>query len=149
MNDALFIILLRMVQSMYSLFGIALWHAQSLTRLLALALLTLWTILMIRKNDPDPAALCRRCLSVIAVLFFLSPTQFPWYSLWLLPFLAIQPRTSLLALTALIPLYYLRYYLHAREMTPMFVNAVVWVEYVPVWFLLVWEWYAGKKPLHE
>ncbi|MFC1825362.1 glycosyltransferase 87 family protein [Thermodesulfobacteriota bacterium] len=142
MNDALFMILHRIIQSIYSLFSISVWHSQSLTRLLALALLMLWTILLIREDDPDPAAMCRRCLIVVAVLFFVSPTQFPWYSLWLLPFLAIQPRPSLLALTALIPLYYLRYYLHARDMTTIFDNGIVWLEYIPVWLLMMREWYA-------
>ena len=87
----------------------------------------------------------RRFLWPIAALYLFSPTQFPWYSLWILPFLAIQPQRSLLLLTALLPLYYLRYFFAARGLVEVHDMGIVWLEFVPVWCLLIWEGYRGRK----
>ena len=48
---------------------------------------------------------------VIAALIFLSPTGYPWYLIWLAPFLALVPNAGLLCLTAMAPLYWLRFQL--------------------------------------
>ena len=93
----------------------------------------------------------------MAALFLISPTQFPWYYTWLLPFLAVVPKFSLvlltlqlslyfslLLLTSLLPLYYLRFYLEPRGLMDIFNNYVVWIEFVPVWVLIVAE-SADKK----
>jgi len=60
--------------------------------------------------------------------FLLIPTQFPWYYLWLLPFLVIAPSRALLLYSALLPLY------HLQWDHPW----VLWVEHVPVWLLIGW-----------
>jgi len=76
---------------------------------------------------------------VTAVLFLLSPTQFPWYFLWLVPLLALRPIWSLLALTVTLPLYYLRFPLNADGHAAWFDYGIVWIEFVPIWLLLAWE----------
>ena len=63
----------------------------------------------------------------------------------LVPLLAIRPRLSLLLLTALLPLYYLRFYFVAHERKDLFDYGIVWLEYAPVWCLLIWEWAASRK----
>ncbi|MYH39542.1 MAG: hypothetical protein F4154_00870 [Candidatus Dadabacteria bacterium] len=87
----------------------------------------------------------RKALLVIGGAFLLSPAQFPWYYTWLLPFLCVALSPGFLALTALLPLYYLQYYFpsHPEEMG-MFRNAVVWMEFGPVWALLAWEWWRFR-----
>ena len=89
--------------------------------------------------------LCEKCLWIVAALFLLSPTEFPWYYVWVMPFLAIRPRWSLLLLAVLLPIYYLRFYYSARGEAGFFDNVLVWVEYVPVWALLIWEGYAARR----
>jgi len=49
--------------------------------------------------------------AVIACLIFLSPTGYPWYLIWLAPFIAFCPQPGLLSLFALTPLYWLRFQL--------------------------------------
>ena len=100
--------------------------------------------LMLRKQEQSKDFV-NHCLWAVTGLFFLSPTQFPWYALWLLPFLTIRPRFSLLLLTATMPLYYLRYYFEARNMTVFFDFGIVWLEYLPVWILLLREVYCSIK----
>jgi hypothetical protein len=47
-------------------------------------------------------------------------------------------------LTLLLPLYYLRYYFRARGMAHIHDQGIVWLEFVPVWLLLIWEWYKAE-----
>lgn len=89
-----------------------------------------------RKHDP-PRSLIARALAVTASLFLLSPAQFPWYFIWLLPLLAIVRFMPLIALTAALPLYYLRYYFMATGREELFENGIVFVEWVPIWGLLL------------
>lgn len=49
------------------------------------------------------------CAAVIASLILLSPTGYPWYLIWLAPFLAFVPNAGLRALFATAPLYWLRF----------------------------------------
>ena len=99
-----------------------------------------WVLWLVRRPIRDDADLCRRCLYATAAVFLLSPTQFPWYYLWLVPLLALRPMPSLLLLTPLLPLYYLRFHIKAHHDVALFDHHIVWVEYIPVWCLLIWEW---------
>jgi hypothetical protein len=57
----------------------------------------------------------------------------------MLPLLALRPRLSLMLLTVVLPLYRLRFYFAARGAAGVFDNGIVWLEYAPVWGLLLWE----------
>jgi hypothetical protein len=50
-----------------------------------------------------------------------------------------------LLLTALLPLYYLRFWLDVRDQSLLFDHGVVWVEFLPVWLLLAREWWLGAR----
>ncbi|MEM1385736.1 MAG: glycosyltransferase 87 family protein [Pseudomonadota bacterium] len=78
-------------------------------------------------------------LIVAATLFLLSPTGYPWYYAWLLPFLCIVPSRGLLLLGALLPLYYLRFWLVDLGLEAIFDRWVVWLEIGPVLLLLGWD----------
>jgi hypothetical protein len=151
MNDTLFMLVLWGVQGIKELLGVGLTSVQNMTRATVVCILALIVVLLVRKDDQRPLVIGRRFLYIIAALYLLSPTQFPWYSIWMLPFLAIQPRTSLLLLTALLPLYYLRFYFAARDLVGVHDNGIVWLEFVPVWCLLLWEWHKDrlKRVRHE
>ena len=78
-------------------------------------------------------------LAIVATLFLVSPTQFPWYFAWFLPFLTLQPRWSLLLLTLMLPIYYLKFYYEAMNNANFFHYKLVWLEYAPIWALLLFE----------
>ena len=115
-------------------------NAQEVTRVIISAILALCILWRIRRPEKNSVETGRRFLFVVSALFLLSPTQFPWYFLWMLPFLSILPRPSLLLLTPLLSLYYIRYYFQAKGMVHVHDNGIVWLEFVPVWCLLIWEW---------
>jgi hypothetical protein len=93
------------------------------------------------------ADVAERFLLVVAVLFLLSPTQFPWYYLWMVPFLAWRPNAALILYTALLPLYYLRPALEHIGRTWLFDNVLVWVEHGPVIALLLYQWIRKRRGL--
>ncbi len=89
---------------------------------------------------------CNGLLWIVATLFLLSPTQFPWYYLWVLPLLALTPNRALLGLTAMLPLYYLRFYYNAHGEVDFFHYRIVWIEYAPIWGLLLFDaWKSWRE----
>ncbi|MBW1996928.1 MAG: DUF2029 domain-containing protein [Deltaproteobacteria bacterium] len=145
MNDALFMVILWASHWLIGVSGLDSWNAQGVARVLAFFMVICWSLWICRKEDSGPLAWNHRFLMVTAALFLLSPTQFPWYSLWLLPFLAIQPRFSLLLLSFCLPIYYLRFYLEAKGLTGLYDNTIVWFEYLPVWLMILLEWYKHRR----
>ena len=122
-------------------------HAQKHSRAAIIVILLIWKFYVAFASGS--LGIHRKALLIIGGAFLLSPTQFPWYYAWLLPFLCIAPSPGFLALTALLPLYYLQYYFPPNtEEGGIFGEMVVWIEFAPVWALLAWEWMkfrASKK----
>jgi hypothetical protein len=145
MNDSLYMLFHWSSKFLMKAAGLHTGNAQLVARVVVLLLLALWIGWLARDKAADGVDLCEKCLYVVAAVFLLSPTQFPWYFIWILPFLAISPRPSLLLLTALLPLYYLRFYFDARDNVAVFDYGIVWLEFAPVWFLLIWEWHKGRR----
>ncbi len=136
MNDALFMLPLWLWRG---LSGGAPW-AELAARITVGAALTAWVLRLCRTPWDNPGQLARRWVLAVAALFLLSPTQFPWYYLWMLPLLALVPLQSLLLLTALLPLYYLRFYLEGHGLVNLFDYWIVWLEYLPVLALMAYQW---------
>jgi alpha-1,6-mannosyltransferase len=143
-NDSAFRILIFLSQHLLDLLGDETYRKYDLARVLAASLTVLWIGHITLRKYPSED-LFQKSLYIIAFVFLISPTQFPWYYTWLLPFLVLKPRFSLLLLTALLPLYYLRYYLEPRGKLELFNNVVVWIEFLPVWILLLIEWKMGAR----
>jgi len=120
-------------------------HAQMLARLIIAAVLLGVMAFCVRRFRPTFDSLVSSAIVITATLFLLSPTQFPWYYLWLLPLLALRPMWSLLALTVTLPLYYLRFPMDAMGHAAWFDYGFVWFEFVPVWLLLAWELRRGNR----
>lgn len=80
---------------------------------------------------------------IMGVLFLLSPVGNPWYFVWLVPFLSLFPLRSWLLLSGLLSLYYLSFHYIYRGQQETF-QWVVWLEYLPFYGLLAWEWRHGE-----
>lgn len=85
----------------------------------------------------DLANLAHRALIITAAIVFLSPSVYPWYTLWFLPLLVFVPVPGLIVLTATIPLYYLFFHFAARETTALFHQYVPWSIWGPPLALLL------------
>ena len=144
-NDSIFRGLILLSEVGLKALGYETFHKYALARVLAAALIILWLLFITFSKRFEVDDQYKKSLFIIAFVFLISPTQFPWYYTWLLPLLAVTPRFSLLLPTLLLPLYYLRYYLEPLDRLELFTNFVVWVEFVPVWIFLILEWKYGHK----
>ena len=115
-------------------------HAQTYSRAGIVMVLLAWKFYVAFARGS--LGLHRKALLIIGGAFLLSPAQFPWYYTWLLPFLCVAPSPGFLALTALLPLYYLQYYFAPSPAGEggIFGGTIIWIEFAPVWILLAWEW---------
>lgn len=110
----------------------------------------LWTALKPVENGMD---IMRRLCLVTAAAVLLSPSQFPWYALWVLPLLVFAPWSGLLLMTALISIYYAGFHYLAREIFYIYREAIVFLIWLPVWALLAFEAWrinvSSQPPLIE
>ncbi len=130
MNDGAFVLLLAFFEWLTAAHGMLL--ARASVALLVLGVLAAH----LKRPVADGADLNARALWVVAALFLLGPTAFPWYFLWCLPLLALRPQPALLLLTATLPLYYLRFRFAQHDNVDVFDYGVVWLEFLPTFFLL-------------
>ncbi|MEO0823417.1 MAG: glycosyltransferase 87 family protein, partial [Pseudomonadota bacterium] len=107
------------------------------------ALTALWLARGVARDGPG--ALPAGVLAVTALLFLVSPTGYPWYYAWLLPFLAVVPVRGLMLLTLTLPLYYLRFEMVGRGQEALFDDWIVWLEFGPVLGLLLWDALRGRR----
>lgn len=96
----------------------------------------------------DADTLIRRAAIVVAVLLFLSPAQFPWYSSWLLVFVPFVPLAGFVGLTVFLPFYYVAFFFFAypeyEDWHPWF----VWIQWLAIWSLLAFDgWRHRQAPL--
>ena len=128
-------------------------HAALLARALVAGVIGGMVLWMNRSVITNPEIPSKRILWIIALLFLLSPAQFPWYTIWFLPLLCLHPSAALLLLTALMPIYYLKFMFIHQGQTQLFDHAIVWLQYLPVlgWLLIGWlvqRREAGRHPHH-
>ncbi|MGI9414791.1 MAG: glycosyltransferase 87 family protein, partial [Hyphomicrobiales bacterium] len=135
-NDALFRAVEWLCLQAAGLFGAAEPTGKLLARALVFAVLLGVIAQINRRAIEGPADVCWRVFITVTALFLLSPTQFPWYYVWLAPFLPLFPVSGLLLLTATLPLYYAYFYLAPRDMEQVFHYGVVLVIWLPVVLLL-------------
>lgn len=145
MNDALFMLILWGVEYVLQVFSWNTALGHPITRCVVFAILVTWIGWLNRHVPEHSTELWRRCMLIVAAVFLLSPTQFPWYYVWLVPFLVVSPHYSLLMLTVLLPLYYLRFAFKAHDAVDIFDTYVVWLEYLPVWALILREWVVARR----
>jgi alpha-1,6-mannosyltransferase len=137
--------------SLFNWTNMALLHVTSLhyeiaNRLSQLAILTAAAWAAWRRAS-GYADLIRRAFIVLAVILMVVPTLFPWYLVWVLPFLPLvgkRPSWAFVALVCTIGLLY-TYYISIKPLwwTPI-------LEYVPFYLILAWEyagWRLGCEPI--
>jgi alpha-1,6-mannosyltransferase len=84
---------------------------------------------LIKKPAYDNRKLANNILIVIAIMFLISPTQFPWYYTWLVLPLVFSPKFSLLMYAFLIPLYHLNF----------LGDYFIYIQHIPVIILFIYE----------
>ncbi len=103
----------------------------------AIAAVAIWQALRLE----DEVELVRRCLWVVLALFLLAPAGYPWYALWFLPLLALEPVRGAALFAVSLPLYFLRFPLGDAG---LFERLIVPAQFAPPLALLLWD--ASRAP---
>ena len=112
---------------------------------LILGLVALVAILMIcARRAPDQSAVLWRMFLIATTIYLLSPSQTPWYFVWVAPFLCIFPVRGVLLASALLPLHYVYFHFALLDLETIYRNVVVWIIWVPVWTLLVFDMIVSR-----
>lgn len=83
--------------------------------------------------------LVRYAFLVIGAVIILSPTVYPWYVVWIVPFLCIFPNRAWILFTGLVALSYCVWVEYAATGAWMLPSGYLAIEYVPFYGLLIWD----------
>ncbi|QMU55616.1 MAG: hypothetical protein GKS04_00165 [Candidatus Mycalebacterium zealandia] len=138
-NSSFFRIVAFVCEKLAFVLGLDAGHGSFSARIVTAAIIALGAAWAFFSKRWEPSDLARRCLFVSALVFLVIPAQFPWYYCWVVPFLALRTggaKWSLMAPTALMPLYYIKYGINGQN---AFGALIVWIQFAPVWIMLAWE----------
>lgn len=141
-NSALFLVWDQLAQ----LWPLAWPEAGALARLMAGSVLAAGLLWVCRQPARSREAFLQQAFFCCVALFLLSPTQFPWYYVWVAPLLCLFPSRGLILATALLPLYYLYFHLAPRGLAHVQIYGVVWLIWLPVWGLLLHDLLRRSSP---
>ncbi len=125
-NDGFFRAGIWLTEKVLVWFSVAPWHSHLVMRVACASLLIALVLWSVHSSATTRAGHASGLLLIVGATFILSPTQFPWYWLWMLPLLAARPALPLLLYVVLLPLY------HLQDLGTL----VYWLEHLPVWGLL-------------
>lgn len=103
-------------------------------RWITIVLMTITVLWLIRKPAYNNREIADKILIVVAIMFLISPTQFPWYYTWLVLPLVFSPKFSLLMYVFLIPLYHLNF----------LGGYFIYIQHIPVILLFLYELKKGS-----
>ncbi len=84
---------------------------------------------------------------LVGAVLLLSPSVFPWYVTWLVPFLCFFPNPGFLLFTATVLLSYHALIGYTAGGRWEYQSWLVWLEYLPVYALLLWSgWKWARAP---
>ena len=90
----------------------------------------------------------RACYLLLAAVLLLSPSVFPWYVTWLVPFLCFFPNPAFLLWTATVLLSYHVLIGYTSAGAWRYTPWLGWLEYLPVYALLLgWGWRVRRRPV--
>ncbi|TWU40220.1 hypothetical protein Q31b_35650 [Novipirellula aureliae] len=112
-----------------------------------------------RTAAKDSAHFCEAAFLTIAWFWLLCPTLNPWYWTWALPLLPFARGRAWLAVSGLVPIYYLRFWLDYHFPTTAVLGTrytgvafydfiITWIEFAPWFVVLMWRslgFQPGKK----
>lgn len=133
-NAAFYTILKDSIDLFTATFKIYYVCADCVARWITIGLMLITILWLIRKPLNDNKLLSNNILIAVAVMFLISPTQFPWYYTWLVLPLVFSPKFSLLMYAFLIPLYHLNF----------LGNYFIYIQHIPVILLFIYELKKGS-----
>lgn len=147
-NSALFLSVGRGMGALLDVLQLPPDHAGTASRALVAGIVGVVAVWAAWQPIVGPRDAVTRAAIIVLTLFFLSPAQFPWYATWALVFLPFVPLLALIGATVFLPLYYLSFHFVAVGDHTHWAPWLVWIEWVPIWLLLMGDGLrAWRRPL--
>jgi len=127
-----------------SALGLLVDNAAGLARISVAVMLTGYSIWLTFKQSTEPEQLPRALMALTIALYFLSPTGYPWYVIWFLPFLPFFPVYGAALLTVTTSLYYVRFALQERGAYDLYSNIIVPIQFGLPLLILAGEGICGR-----
>jgi alpha-1,6-mannosyltransferase len=128
-NESVFRLINIFIKQLINIFQIDYHCSLCATRWIVILFLTGVVIYLLKSKEKKNYDFVLKLFYLVAIMYLISPTQFPWYYTWILVILVLQPRLSFVIYTIFLPLYQLKYLL----------PTLVWVEHIPIIILFVLE----------
>jgi len=122
--------------------------AAGLARISVAVMLTGYSIWLTFRQSTDPEQLPRALMALTIALYFLSPTGYPWYVIWFVPFLPFFPVYGAALLTVTTSLYYVRFAMQERGIYDLYSNIIVPIQFGLPLLILVGEGIYNLKRKH-
>ena len=108
--------------------------------------LIIWTFIYLKKHD-----LPEKMFLTVTVIFLLSPVGDPWYFCWVIPFLCIYRRFSLIALSGLLILHY---FIFTRDFGAVNIGSfkienLLLMQYVPFYLYFLFEQHFNNSSCNK
>lgn len=145
-NDFLYRIMQNTMIPFFDGLGFKPWHARLAVRVFGAFIILIGALAFAIPKPKSPREVAFRTLFISAGLFYLSPTQFPWYALWWLPFMVFHPYISLFLATPLLFLYNTGFLLDSPSTKILFVRLIIPLEHLPVLLFATYEFLSRKDP---
>ncbi len=135
-------------------------NSNQIARIVTVAILALFLVYMMKQtrfvvtpkvnnqtsNSQNAPYFCvgYQWLWIIFALFVLSPTGYPWYSIWFFPLLVLHFRVetwAMILLTATLPLYHLRY---PAPSEAIFNSIIVPSTFAPILAVIIWQYFKNR-----
>lgn len=120
-------------------------NAGRLARLMVAGLITALALWLAFKRAADDKVLPAYLMIIPLCLFLLSPTGYPWYVIWFLPFLPFFPLYGAALLTVTVTLYYVRYAMGERDLYDVYSSYVIPIQFGLPIIILLWETFMMRK----
>jgi len=133
--------------SMLSTLMIGAHNSQLLARILSGILISMVALTCMLRQKDTPETIVQTSLITMSALFLIGATGYPWYFAWVLCLCAVLPSRALILCSGLVPLYYLRFYYAYRGNAEFFQDVIIWLEFAPVYALLIWDMFFRKNLL--
>jgi hypothetical protein len=144
-NDSIFQLILAVSNSLLRVFNISQIYGRLLAGILTALIFIRWSQYVLSLKSKDSMLLIRKCALIISGFLLLIPSFFPWYYVWVIPFLVFLPIKSMVLLNSLLPLYYLQFYFLGQNQLYLFDQFIIWIQFLPVWVLVAYEWLRARK----
>jgi hypothetical protein len=83
-------------------------------------------------------------ITIMTMFLLLLPTGYPWYTIWMLPFLVIKPRFAAMLLTLTSAFYYYDFAVQLMDDPGIITWLPAFLCAAPVWLALLFSWRRSK-----